>query len=152
MAWFRTTLTEKQGKSFAKTVLLNTKKCGETIADSTSCVFYYNDYGKKTTKFKSSSTQDTIEALLERSTQYNDRVMLPILGKSTVRTAELGTEDIFASSNTRGFATDDLVVAWDIDANTCYALFAKGEGCVLYKVDDVIANLESASSTSVSIA
>jgi hypothetical protein len=151
MSWFQTTLTERNGKSYAKTVLLNTKKCGESYADSTSCVLYYNDYGKKTTKLKSSSTQDTVEALLENSTLYNTRVMLPIIGKSTVRTVELGTEDLF-SSNTRGVTADDLVMAWDIDASTCYALFEQGFGTVLYKVDDVIANLESASSTSVSIA
>ena len=154
-AWIQVAISHKNDQTFSKTLLLNTAKVGEIKAYSTSYgEFYYSDYGKKTTKYRCSAlTKDQLVTLVTTEQVFDSRIEIPVLGKSTVKRNKLSTEDLFASSTVYNVEVAQLIDAWDIGStSTCYARFELGEKFILYKINDTIADLESASSTSPSIA
>jgi len=153
MALFQLTSTYKNNKQSAKTLLLNTAKVGDIQAYSTVSEFFYAEADNKTTKYRTALTKDQLTTLVNTATEWDDRVELPILGKSIVKTTKLSTEDLFASTTTINVDMDYLIHGWDIGStSTSYLLFGFGGKKILYKVNDTIANIEGASSTSVSIA
>ena len=153
MSWISVVVQEKNNKTFAKTLLLNSKKVGSIQADGTVAIFYYEDYGDKTTKYKTTTlTRDQLVTLVTTDQVYDNRVSLPVLGKSAVKRNKLSDADLFSAATEINVELDQLIDAWDIGStSTSYARFALGEKFVLYKVNDTIANMESASSTSVSL-
>lgn len=154
MAWIQVAVAEKNGNTFSKTLLLNTEKVGDIQASDSVAEFWYEDHGKTTAKYKTSSlTKDQLITLVSDSTLYDERIEIPALGRSLVKRNKLNDLDLFASETVVNVDADKLIDAWDIGStSTCYARFELGNKSILYKVDDTIANLESASSTSVSIA
>lgn len=145
-------VSHKNDVAYSKTLLLNSEKIGDIQSNGSYADFYYAAYGTTTWKFTTSAlTKDQLVALAEDSTLYASRLELPMLGKSMVRKVKLATADLFSSTTAISVAASKFIQGYDIDVNTSYCLFELGEKTILYKVDDVIANIESASSTSVSI-
>ena len=153
MAVFQVTTTYKDRKASAETLLLSTNKVGDIQAYSTVSEFYYAASDNETILYRTALTKDQLTTLVDNATEFNDRVELPILGKSVVRTKTLGSNDLFDSTTTINVDMDNLIQGKDIGStSTSYLLFGFGGKKILYKVDDTIANIESASSTSTSIA
>lgn len=153
MAWISIALAKKNDNAYVQTRLMNSIKLGDIKTNGSYADFYYEEYDGTTSKYTTSAlTKDSLVALVDDSTLYADRVEISILGSSSGRKNKLGTADLYASAETINVAASRLVGAVDIDASTCYALFELGKKTILYKVDATIAELESASSTSVSIA
>ena len=153
MALIQIPVGYKNGVAYSKTLLLNSDKFGDCESNSTYADFWYEDYGKKVTKYTTSSyTKDQVVALLN-STLYENRIELSMLGKSTTRSNALTTKDLFASATTINVDANKVVKGWtNADTTTSTLQIAIGEKYVTYKVDATIAEIESASSTSVSIA
>ena len=153
MALFQSTVTYRDRKAFADTLLLNTKKVDSIRAYSTVSEFYYVEKDNRTRLYRTALTKDELTTLISGATEFSNLVELPMLGKSTVKTAKLNALDLFASSTVYNVNMDNLVKGWNIGSTaTCYLLFRIGKKNILYKVDDNIADVEGASSTSVSIA
>lgn len=153
MAIYQATSTHRNDKTDAKTLLLSTKKTGDIQAFSTVSEFFYEDNYRKTTLYRTALTKDQMTALVEDAREWSNRVELYMLGKSTVKTAKLSDTDLFAATTVINVNMDKLIKGWDIGAtSTSYLQFELGKKIVLYKVNDTIANIEGASSTSVSIA
>jgi hypothetical protein len=154
-SWVQVAVSHKNDQTFSKTLLLNTAKVGEIKAYSSSYAeFFYADYGDKTTKYRCSAlTKDELVTLVTAEQVNDNRIELPILGKSIVKRNKLSSTDLFDSATVYNVELEQLIDAWDIGStSTAYARFQLGDKFVLYKVNDTIANMESASSTSVSIA
>lgn len=153
MALFQSTVSYRDRKAYAKTLLLNNKNATAIQAYSTVSEFYYKEGNRKTVLYRTALTKDQLTTLIDTATEYNDFVELSMLGKSDVKKEKLSSEDLFASATTVNVNMDFFVKGWDIGStSTSYCLFRFGEKFVLYKVNDTIANIESASSTSTSIA
>ena len=153
MALFTSTVTHRDRVAFSETYLLNNKKVNSIQAYSTVSEFFYAEKEFLTRLFRTALTKDQLTALIDTATEWNDFVELPMLGKSLVRTKKLSTNDLFASETVINVNMDNLIYGWDIGStSTSYCLFRSGIKSVLYKVNDTIANIEGASSTSVSIA
>jgi len=155
MAWIQVSVAEKNDNAFVKTLLLNTTKFGSIETSGSVAVFYYADYSRKTSKYKTTSlTKDQLIALVTDTSQvYDNRVELPVLGKSPVKRNKLNDLDLFDSVTAINVEIDNLIDAWDITGtDTCYARFELGDKSILYKVNDTIADMQGASSSSVSIA
>lgn len=152
-ALFQSTVTYRNRKSYAKTLLLNTNRVTAIQAYSTVSEFYYKEGDKKTVLYRTALTKDQLTTLVSSATVFSNLVELPVLGKSSVKTAKLSSEDLFASTTTINVNMDHLVFGWDIGStSTSYLLFRYGDKTTLYKVNDTITNIEGASSTSISIA
>jgi hypothetical protein len=153
MALIQLAVGYKNGVAYSKTLLLNTDKFGDVQSNSTYADFWYEDYGKKVTKYTTSATtKDQVVALLN-STLYENRIELSMLGKSTTRSTPLPSDDLFASATVINIDANKVVKGWtNADTTTSTLQVAIGEKYVTYKVDATIAEIESASSTSVSIA
>ncbi|GAF84299.1 unnamed protein product [marine sediment metagenome] len=153
MALFQSTVSHRDRKAYAKTLLLNNKNASLIQAYSTVSEFYYQEGLRKSVLYRTALTKDQLTALIDTAVEWNDFVELPILGKSNVKREQLNDEDLFASTTTINVNMDFLVKGWDIGStSTSYLFFRFGEKTILYKVDDTIANIEGASSTSTSIA
>ena len=154
MAWVQVAVAEKNGSTFAKTLLLNTKKFGEIKANGTVAEFYYEEDSDATHNFKTSAlTKDQLVTLVTTDDLFDNRIELPILAVSKVKKNKTNSSDNLSSTTVYNVEADTLVWAWDIgtSATTCYGFFRVGKSSILYRINDTIANLESASSTSVSI-
>ena len=153
MALFQATTTYRDRAAYAKTLLLNNKKVDSIQAYSTVSEFYYAEKENRTRLYRTALTKDQLTALVDTAIEFNDFVELPILGKSVVKTQKLSSADLFASTTVINVNMDNLVHGFDIGStSTSYLLFRHGIKSILYKVDDTIANIEGASSTSTSIA
>jgi hypothetical protein len=153
MAIFQSTTTYRNRKAYAKTLLLQTKNVTAIQAYSTVSEFYYQEGESKTVLYRTALTKDQLSTLISGATEFSNLVELPCLGKSNVKKTKLNDDDLFASETVINVNMDNLVFGWDIGStSTSYLLFRYGEKFTLYKVNDTIANIEGASSTSVSIA
>jgi hypothetical protein len=153
MALYRATVTHRDRVAHAKTYLLNNKNATAIQAYSTVSEFYNKEGIRKTVLYRTALTKDALTALVTGAGEWDNFVELPILAKSDVKKTRLSTEDNLASTTVVNVNMDNLVIGWDIGStSTSYLLFRFGEKFVLYKVNDTIANIEGASSTSVSIA
>jgi hypothetical protein len=153
MALFQATSTYKNRKAYAKTLLLNNKKVTAIQAYSSVSEFYYKEGERETNLYRTALTKDALTTLVTGAGEWSNFVELPVLGKSVVKRDRLSSEDLFASTTVINVNMDELVKGWDIGStSTSYLFFRVGEKSVLYKVNDTIANIEGASSTSVSIA
>lgn len=153
MALFQVAVGYKNDVAYSKTLLLNSEKVGDVVSNSSYADFWYEDYGKKVTKYTTSAlTKDQVVALLN-STLYDNRIELSMLGKSLTRSTALVAADLFASATTINIDANKVVKGWtNSDTTTSTLQIAVGEKYVTYKVDATIAEIETASSTSVSIA
>lgn len=153
MALFQATTTYKNRKAHAKTYLLQNKKVTAIQAYSTVSEFYYKEGNRETNLYRTALTKDALTTLVTGATEFSNFVELPVLGKSLVKRDRLSDEDLFTSTTVINVNMDELVKGWDIGSTgTSYLLFRNGDKSVLYKVNDTIADIEGASSTSVSIA
>jgi|GEM_PF-5546547 len=155
MSWIQVAVATKNGSTFSKTLLLNTKKFGEIKANGSLADFYYEEDWNTVHNFKTSAlTKDQLIALVTVDDIWDNRIELPILSVSKVKKNKTNASDDLASTTVYNVEADTLVWAWDIGASatTCYGLFRVGKASILYRINDTIADLESASSTSVSIA
>ena len=154
MAWKQVAVATKNGSTFSKTLLMNSKKFGEIKVNGSVAEFYYYEDWNTVHSFTTSSlTKDQLVALITVEDVFDNRVELPILAVSKVKKNKTNSTDNLSSTTAYNVELDNLVWAWDIgtSATTCYALFRTGKASILYRVNDTIANLESASSTSVSL-
>jgi len=153
MALYQSTVTHRDRATYAKTLLLNNKNVSTIQAYSTVSEFYYKEGERKSVLYRTALTKDQLTALIDTAVEWNDFVELPILGRSYVKSQQLKAGDLFASTTVINVNMDYLIKGWDIGStSTSYLYFKIGEKSILYKVNDTIANIEGASSTSTSIA
>lgn len=153
MALFQSTVTYRNRKAHAETYLLQTKRVTAIQAYNSVSEFYYNEGDKETNLYRTALTKDNLTALVTGATEFSNFVELPVLAKSTVKRNGLSDEDLFDSTTVINVNMDDLVKGWGIEStSTSYLYFKNGDKSILYKVNDTIADIESAGSTSVSIA
>lgn len=153
MALFTSSVTYRNRKAYAKTLLLQTANVTAIQAYSTVSEFYYKEGEKETNLYRTALTKDALTTLVSGAIEYRNLVELPVLGKSNVKRNKLSDEDLFSSTTTINVNMDFLIKGWDIGSTgTSYLLFRFGDKTVLYKVNDTIADIEGASSTSTSIA
>jgi hypothetical protein len=153
VALFQGTVTHRDRVTFAKTYLLNNKNVTTIQAYSTVSEFYYKEGERKTVLYRTALTKDALTTLVTGAGEWSNMVELPCLGQSFVKKDRLSSEDLFASTTVKNLNMDNLILGWDIGStSTSYLFFRFGEKTLLLKVNDTIANIEGASSTSVSIA
>ena len=153
MSWISVSVATKNGSTYSKTLLLNTKKFGQIVAVGSLAEFYYEEDWNTIHKFTTSSlTRDQLVLLVTTEQDYDNRVSLDVLGLSTVKKVKLSDEDLLSAKTEYNVEVDQLVWGYDIGStSTCYVLFRTGKKSILYKVNSTIAELEAASSTSVSV-
>lgn len=148
MALITLTTTKKNDVTYAETELYNTEKIVDFRAvDATTIEFFYNeidDRREKTNSYQTASTKAAFEALFNEAL-YVERVDLPILEIYSPAKRTLNT--------VLNVKVADVIKAKDIDATTSYLTFARGAFAkIKVKVDATIAEIETATSTSESIA
>jgi hypothetical protein len=148
MALVQITTSYLNDRTSAETLLLNTAKIVDFYEkDASNVIFYYKeleDRREKTNKYETALTKTQFEALFDE-TLYAARIDLPVLEISSP------TKRTFVK--TINVSAADVIKAKDIDASTSYLWFARGAfQKVKVKVNATISEIESASSTSVSIA
>lgn len=147
MALVQLSVTKKNSLDYVYTELFNTARIPDFYAkDATTVIFYYKEIGDKrerTDKYETTLTLAQFEAKFDEIL-YDERVALPIL--------EIYSPSKEVVTRTINVAVADVIKAKNIDATTCYLWFARGQfESIKVKVDATIAEIESASSTSVSI-
>jgi len=146
MALIQVPVTEKNRKSHSKTYLFNTENVGDFYADGTSTVFFYVELTngrRKPVEYKTSTGKTAFETLMD-STLYDNRMDVSAAEKTVT------SKETF--SKTVNIDVNKVIKGWDIDTTSCYLeVESGGFRVVKYKLNHVIADLESASSTSVSV-
>lgn len=142
------TTTKKNNQTYAKSLLFNTERVVDFYSkDASNTIVYYKnqvDRRDATDKYEFALTKAQVEAWFDESL-YNTRVDLPILEKYAP------SKETFVK--VVNVAASDVILGIDIDASTSYLWVARGSFEIIkFKVNATIAEIESASSTSVSIA
>ena len=148
MALIVKTCTKKNNQAYAKTLLFNTDRIVDFYSkDASNTIVYYQnqvDRRDSTSKYEFALTKAQVESWFDESL-YNTRIDLPVLEKFAP------SKETFVK--VVNVAASDVVIGIDIDASTSYVEVARGSfEIVKFKVNSTIAEIESASSTSVSIA
>lgn len=148
MALVQISVLTKNTEDHVKTYLFNTDRIVDFYASSATIVtFYYkdiNDGRTRTDKYTTTLTKAQFEALFNE-TLYVTRLDLPIL--------EIYTPVKQTVTRVVNVAVSEISKAWDISTTTCYLEFTRSDfQTVRLLVDATIAEIESSSSTSVSIA
>ena len=148
MALVQITTTNKNDVASAELLLFNTAKIVDFYPkDASNVIFYYKELGdnrEKTNKYETALTQSQFESLFDEAL-YETRIRLPIL--------EIYSPSKRTVTRTINVAAADVIIAKDIDASTCYLSFGRGEfEKIKVKVNATIAEIESASSSSDSLA
>lgn len=148
MALVQVTTTYKNDITSAETLLLNTARIIDFYAkDASNTIFYYKELGgnrDKSVKYETALSKSAFETLISE-TLYAERIDLPITYIYSPSKRALAT--------TLNVSAADVIKGIDINTTESYVWFSRGGfSSVKVRVSATIAEIESASSTSESVA
>jgi hypothetical protein len=142
-------VTHKDGRAYAKTILLSCGKIGEAWDNSSSTADFYYDIeagrGPAVRFTATTLTKSTLTTAIENADTGNPRFQIHVMTENRGRSGEVAVDRLVT------IYTEDILWGVDINTTTSYLYVKRGYDRVRLKTSHILTDIVSSASTSRSL-